>query len=97
VERDKTWYEERLPILEGCLRVRLGELTSRFGNGDWPDDTFIADDLLIVRVLRRSNGSGTMEKYPYLSTPVARGEARLAYKRACADQLAVFTARPPTG
>ena len=31
LERDKTWYEERLPILEDRVRVRLGELSSRLG------------------------------------------------------------------
>src|SRR5688572_31591419 len=29
VEHDKTWYEQRLPILEDRVRVRLGELSSR--------------------------------------------------------------------
>src|ERR1700738_633671 len=97
VEHDKTWYEERLPILEDRVRVRLGELSSRLGNADWLDDAFSAGDLLMVTVLRRLNGSGLLEKYPNLSAYVARGEARPAYKRAFDDQLAVFTGKPPTG
>src|SRR5438132_11028530 len=32
VERDKTWYAERLPILEDRIRVRLGELSARLGD-----------------------------------------------------------------
>ena len=97
LERDKPWYEERLPILEDRVRVRLDELSSRLGRADWLDDAFSAGDLLMVTVLRRLNGSGTLEKYPNLSAYVARGEARPAYKRAFDDQLAVFTGKPPTG
>ncbi len=54
--------------------------------------TASATDLLMVTVLRRLIGSGTLEEYPNLSTYVARGEARPAYQRAFATQLAVFTA-----
>ena len=39
----------------------------------------------------RSLGGG-LENYPNLPAYIARGEARPAYKRAFADQLAVFTA-----
>jgi glutathione S-transferase len=97
VERDKTWYEERLAFLEDRVRVRLGELSSRLGNAEWLDDAFSAGDLLMVTVLRRLSGSALLEKYPNLSAYVARGEARPAYQRAFADQLAVFTGKPPTG
>jgi len=95
-ERDKSWYEERLAILEDRVRVRLAELSSRLGDADWLDDAFSAGDLLMVTVLRRLNGSGVLEKYPNLSAYVARGEARPAYKRAFDAQLAVYTRKPPT-
>jgi glutathione S-transferase len=97
VERDKTWHEERLPLLEDRVHVRLGQLSSRLGDADWLDDGFSAGDLLMVTVLRRLNGSGILEKYPNLAAYVARGVARPAYKRAFDDQLAVFTGKPPTG
>ena len=97
LEHDKSWYEERLAILEDRVRVRLGELSSRLADADWLDDAFSAGDLLMVTVLRRLNGSGVLEKYPNLSAYVARGEARPAYKRAFDAQLAVFTGKPPTG
>jgi glutathione S-transferase len=91
LERDKTWHKERLPVLDDRVRVRLGELSSRLGRAGWLDGAFSAGDLLMVTVLRRLNGSGLLEKYPNLTAYVARGEARPAYKRAFADQLAVFT------
>jgi glutathione S-transferase len=97
LEHDKSWYEERLTILEDRVRVRLGELSSRLGEADWLDGAFSAGDLLMVTVLRRLGGSGELEKYSNLSAYVARGEARPAYKRAFDAQLAVFTGKPPNG
>jgi glutathione S-transferase len=94
LERDKSWYEERLPGLDDRVRVRLGELSDRLGQADWLDGAFSAGDLLMVTVLRRLDGSGILEDYPNLSAYVARGEARPAYQRAFDDQLAVFTGKP---
>lgn len=91
LERDKSWYEARLPMLDDRVRTRLTELADRLGDADWLDGTFSAGDLMMVSVLRRLNGSGHLEKYPNLSAYIARGEARPAYKRAFADQLAAFT------
>ena len=92
LERDKTWYEERLPILEDRVRDRLDQLSGRLGDADWLDGGFSAGDLLMVLVLRRLDRSGILEEYPNLSAYVARGKARPAYKRAFDAQLAVFTA-----
>ena len=92
LERDKTWYEERLPAVENRIRDRLGELSNRLGDADWLDGEFSAGDLLMVEVLRRLSGSGILKEYPNLAAYVARGEARPAFKRAFDAQLAVFTA-----
>ena len=97
LERDKSWYQERLAIIEDRVRVRLGELSARLGDADWLDGAFSAADLLMVTVLRRLNGSGGLENYPNLCAYIQRGEARPAYKRAFADQLAVFTGKSPNG
>jgi glutathione S-transferase len=97
LERGKSWFEERLPILEDRVRDRLRQLSSRLGDADWLDGAFSAGDLLMVTVLRRLSGSGLLEEYPNLSAFVARGEARPAYRRAFDAQLAVFTGKPPTG
>ena len=97
LEREKSWYEERLAGVKDRIRDRLGELSGRLGDADWLDGTFSAGDLLMVHVLQRLKGSGLLEEYPNLSAYVARGEARPAFKRAFAAQLAVFTGKPPTG
>jgi glutathione S-transferase len=91
VERDKSWSEERLPMVQDRVRDRLDRLSSRLGDGEWLDGGFSAADLLMVTVLRRLDGEGLVEEYPNLAAYVARGEARPAYKRAFADQLKVFT------
>ncbi|WP_242102532.1 MULTISPECIES: glutathione S-transferase family protein [unclassified Lysobacter] len=90
LERDETWYAQRLPAVEGRLRKRLGELSRRLGDADWLDGAFSAGDLMMVSVLLRSKSSGILDEYPNLSAYVARGEARPAYQRAFAAQLAVF-------
>jgi glutathione S-transferase len=92
VERDKPWYEERMPVLEGRVRGRLDELSNQLGDADCLDGAFSAGDLLMVSVLLRSKASGMLENYPSLSAYVARGEARAAYRRAFEAQLAVFNA-----
>jgi glutathione S-transferase len=93
VERDKSWYQERQPMLDDRVRVRLRELSTRLGDAEWLDGAFSAGDLLMVTVLRRLDGSGEVEKFPNLAAYVARGEARPAYQRAFAAQLAVFTGK----
>ena len=92
VERDKTWYAERRPLVEGRIRDRLGELSSRLGDSDWLDGAFSAGDLMMVAVLRRLGGSGLLDEYPNLAAYVARGEARPAFRRAFDAQYAVFVA-----
>ena len=88
-ERDTAWYEARLPMLDARVRARLGELSDHLGDADWLDGAFSAGDLLMVTVLRRS---GLLNAYPNVAAYVARGEARPAYQRAFAAQLAVFKA-----
>jgi glutathione S-transferase len=96
LERDRTWYTQRLPMLDDRVHVRLGELSSRLGDANWLDAAFSAGDLLMVTVLRRLNGSTLMEAYPNLLAYVERGEARPAYRRAFDAQRAVFTANQST-
>ncbi len=91
LEHDKVWHAERLSIIEDQIRNRLDELSTSLGDNEWLDDAFSAGDLLMVQVLRRLGGSHILDGYPDLVAYVARGEARPAFKRAFAAQLAVFT------
>lgn len=96
MERDQTWYAERLPLVEDRVRGRLDPLSIRLGDADWLDGPFSAGDLMMVSVLLRLKSSGILNEYPNLAAYVARGEARPAYKRAFDAQLAVNTRNPPT-
>jgi glutathione S-transferase len=91
-ESDKIWYKDRLPLLNERVSNRLKELSAQLGDTDWLDGAFSAGDLLMVTVLRRLQGSGLLEHFPNLCAYIARGEARPAYQRAFAAQLAVFKA-----
>ena len=91
-EKDKSWYEARRPILDDRVRARLTDLSRRLGDADWLDGDFSAGDLMMINVLRRPAASEIVKEFPNLAVYLARGEARPAFKRAFADQLAVFTA-----
>jgi glutathione S-transferase len=97
LEGDKPWTKERLPLVQDRVRNRLGQLSARLGGADWLDCAFSAGDLMMVHVLQRLKPSGILAEYPNLAAYVARGEARPAFKRAFAAQLAVFTGKQPTG
>jgi glutathione S-transferase len=96
-EGGKPWTEERLPLVKDRIRSRLQQLSARLGSSDWLDGAFSAGDLMMVSVLLRARPSKILDEYPNLAAYVARGEARPAYKRAFAAQLAVNTAKPATG
>ncbi|MDB5816184.1 MAG: glutathione S-transferase [Rhodocyclales bacterium] len=95
-EGDKPWTKERLPLIQDRVRAPLGKLSHRLGDDEWLDGAFSAGDLMMVSVLLRLRSSGMLDEYPNLATYVARGEARPAYKRAFAAQLAI-NSKPPTG
>ena len=95
VESDKPWTQERLPLVVDRIRHRLNQLSARLGDADWLDGAFSAGDLLMVSVLLRLKPSGILDEFPSLAAYVARGEARPAYKRAFAAQLAINAAKPP--
>ena len=97
LEGDKPWSEQRLPMVMDRIRDRLSQLSDRLGDADWLDDVFSAGDLMMIGVLLRLKASGLLDEYPNLAAYVARGEARPAFKRAFAAQLAVFTCKPSNG
>ena len=97
LEGDKPWSKERLPLVADRVRDRLKQLSARLGSADWLDGGFSAGDLLMVSVLLRLKSSGILDEYPNLAAYVARGEARPAYKRAFAAQLAINTGIPHAG
>jgi glutathione S-transferase len=94
-EGDKSWAQERMPLVFDRIRARLRQLADRLGDAEWLDGRFSAGDLLMVSVLLRLRMSGILDEFPTLAAYVARGEARPAYHRAFAAQLAINA--PPAG
>ena len=88
-EREQPWYEARLPMLEQRVRQRFDQLAARLGEADWLDGAFSAGDLLMASVLLRARAAGVLDAHPSLAAYLARAEARPAYQRAFAAQLAI--------
>lgn len=97
LERDKPWFDQRLPQLQAAIRKRLGELSRRLGDSEWLDGDFSAGDIMMTHVIQRAKSSGLIEEFPNLTAYVARAESRPAYKRAFAAQLKVFEASQAKG
>jgi glutathione S-transferase len=89
LEREKPWTKQRLQDVVDRIHARLAQLSARLGGAEWLDCGFSAGDLLMVSVLLRLRSSGILDEHPNLAAYVARGEARPAYARAFAAQLAV--------
>lgn len=92
LDGDKPWYAERLPVVEGRIRRRLTDLAAALGRDDWLDGTFSLADLVMVGVLLRLGNQGVLAEFPALTAYIARAQARPAYQRAFAAQLAVYRA-----
>ena len=91
IEGDKIWAKDRLPLVQGRIRDRLKQLTTRLADAEWLDGGFSAGDLMMVSVLLRLKPSGVLNEFPNLAAYVTRGETRPAYQRAFAEQLAFNT------
>ena len=83
------WAQTRRPQAEQKVRERLGRLSAWLGDCDYLEDRFTAGDLLmttVLRILRHTDLVGEAGLADY----VARGEARPAFQRALAAQMAAF-------
>ena len=95
--RGQEWTKERRPQVVEFLEARLGKLSEALDDKEWFEGRFTIGDLMIVAVLRQLRHTDIVAKFPNLAALVARGEARPAFRRALADQLAVFREHQPEG
>ena len=93
--RGEAWTEEARPKFMERLNSRLTCMSNALGDKEWLEDRFTIADLMLVSVLRQLRGGRTVDRFPNLAALVARGEARPAFQRALADQLAVFAENKP--
>lgn len=92
---DKAWAKARRPEQEAFTRMKLAGLARRLSGREWLEDRFTAGDLMMVSVLRNLRHTDVVSGDPVLGPYVARGEARPAFQRALAAQLATFKEHAP--
>lgn len=92
---NEEWAKARRPSQEAFTRMKLASLAKRLDGREWLEDRFTAADLLMVSVLRNLRHTDIVSADPVLGPYVARGEARPAFQRALAAQLAAFKENAP--
>jgi glutathione S-transferase len=89
------WAKLRRPGAEEFARLKLKRVSDWLDGNEWLEDRFTIGDLMMITVCRFLRHTGLVAEFPNLKAYVARGEARPAFQRALADQLAVFAANQP--
>jgi glutathione S-transferase len=87
---DEPWAKERRPAAVESVRARLATLASCLEGRDHLVEAFTAADILMVSVLRILRHTDLLEGEPGLVAYKQRCEARPAFKKALADQMATF-------
>lgn len=92
---DEEWARLRRPGAEDFARLKLKRVSDWLGNKEWLESRFTIGDLMMVTVLRLARHTSLVSEFANLDAYVKRGEARPAFQRALADQLAVFKQHQP--
>lgn len=95
--RGEDWTVQRRPQVIEKIDARLKLAADALGEKQWFEDRFTIGDLMMVSVLRQLRHTDLVSRHRRLADLVARGEARPAFQRALADQLAVFASNQPEG
>lgn len=93
---DKEWARLRRPTLVEQLERRLRDLATCLGDRPYLEGRFTAGDLMMTTVLRILRHTDIVAAIPALRAYVDRCEARPAFQRALAAQLAPFEHNQPT-
>jgi glutathione S-transferase len=91
----ESWAKERRPAALKGAQTRLAELSARLEGRDYLEDRFTVADLLMTTVLRIPRHTDLIAQMPVLEAYRLRCEARPAFRKALADQMADFVERPP--
>ena len=92
---NEEWAKLRRPGAETMALGRLNAVAASLEGRDYLEDEFTAGDLLMISVLRNLRHTSIVKDIPVLAAYVARGEARPAFQRALAAQLAHFAKNEP--
>jgi glutathione S-transferase len=94
--KDEEWAKLRRPGALDFANRRLDALQARLEGKEWLDDgRFTCGDLMMTTVLRIGKSCGLLNDREALKAYVARCEARPAFQKALADQLAPFAENAP--
>ncbi len=89
---DQSWSAGASAAFGEQLAQRLARLGDWLGDKEWLEDRFTVGDLMMVATIR---GPAILERAPdNVVAYVQRGEARPAFQRALAAQLADFASEP---
>ena len=92
------WAKLRRPGAEEFARLKLKRVSDWLGDKQWLEgERFTIGDLLMVTVLRFLRHTELVAEFPNLAAFLKRGEARPAFQRALADQLAAYEQYQPEG
>jgi len=86
------WAKLRRPGAIADIQKRFAELAKWLEGREYLEDTFTAGDLLMTTVLRIARDTTLVQDEPVLAAYKYRCEARPAFARALAAQLATFAA-----
>lgn len=95
--KGEPWTKERRPQVIERIRARLALLAEALGDRDWFEGRFSIGDLMMASVLRNLRHTDLVAEQPKLAAFLERSQARPAFQRAIADQLAVFEQHQPEG
>lgn len=86
----EAWAKERRPALEETVLQRLRDLDAWLEGREYLAGGFSAADILMVTVLRLLGATDHVARFPHLKAYQDRCTARAAFKKALADQLALY-------
>jgi glutathione S-transferase len=92
---DEEWAKARRPGAVKEAQTRLAALADWLGGRDYLEDRFTVADLLMTTVLRIPRNTDLIAQIPVLEAYRLRCEARPAFTRALAAQMADFTDAMP--
>ena len=84
------WAKARRPGVLAVVQQRLQDLATALGDRSYLEGRFTAADLLMTTVLRFLRHTSIVAEIPVLENYRSRCEARPAFQRALAAQMAVF-------
>ena len=87
---DQEWAKQRRPAALTLAQTRLTALSDWLGGRDYLENRFTVADLLMTSVLRMPRHTDLIAQTPNLEAYRLRCEARPAFKKALAAQMADF-------